>query len=786
MSKILAIDDKQDNLISLSALLNNLIPDCVVITALSGIEGIKKAKTEQPDTILLDIKMPEMDGYEVCKRLKSDIKTGHIPIIMITAIKTDARSRIKALDLGADAFMSKPIDHSELIAQVNVMLRIKKTEDKLRHEKTSLEHEVLDKILAHYESELRFKELFENMPIGAALYEAVDDGDDFIIRDFNRATEKMDSISKKDVIKKRVTEKYPGIIQFGLFEILQKVWKTGNMENFPIARYEGERLTGWRQNHISKLPSGEIIALFSDETEHRQAQESLRESEERFRQMAENINEVFWMKDIRTGKIIYASPAYEDIWQQPVSDLYENPEKWTEYIHPDDLEIVNSNTEKQAEGYFTHEEFRIILADGSVRWIANRSYPIRNKKGKIYRVTGIAENITGMKHAVEEKMKFEDQFRQAQKMEAIGVLAGGIAHDFNNILFPLIGFAEMSQEEVPEDSPAQEYLKEVLDGANRAKELVRQILTFSRKDKHEIQPVKVQLILKEVLKLTRSTLPTTIEIRQNVDSNCGMILANPTHIHQVIMNLVTNAYQAMQERYGILEINLKQVDSEYGEIKDLNVKPGQYVCLTVADTGTGIDKAVLEKIFDPYFTTKEKGRGTGLGLSVVSGIVKSCGGEITVNSIPGKGTGFDIYLPVTEEESDISEEVSAEPLRKGTEHILIVDDQDSIIRVQKNILEQLGYHVTALYSSTEALETFRANPDKFDLVVTDMTMPDITGDQLAKELINIRNDIPVIICTGHSDLISEEKATAMGARGFIMKPVTKKQFAGVVQKVLET
>ncbi|MCP4347793.1 MAG: response regulator [Desulfobacterales bacterium] len=786
MSKILAIDDKQDNLTVLTALLNNFIPDCVVITAMSGIEGIEKAKTEQPDIILLDIKMPDMDGYEVCRILKSDKTTDSVPIIMLTALKTDAKSRIKALELGADAFLTKPVDHSELIAQVKVMLRIKESEDKLKNEKKSLEHEVLEKILAHYESELQFEELFENMPIGAALYEAVDNGNGFIIRDVNRSAEKMDSISKKDVIGKSVTEKDPGIKQFGLFEILQRVWKTGNLEKFPIARYEDERLTGWRQNHISKLPSGEIVAIFSDETERRQAEEALRDSEERFRQMAENINEVFWMKDVSTGKIIYASPAYEDIWQQSVSELYENPKKWTEHIHSDDLEIISSNMKKQAKGHFTYEEFRIILPGSSVRWIANRSYPIQNKKGKIYRVTGIAEDITDMKQAVEEKMKVEDQLRHAQKMEAIGVLAGGIAHDFNNILFPLIGFAEMSQEELPEDSPAHEFLKEVLDGANRAKELVRQILTFSRRqDKQEIEPVKVQLILKEVFKLLKSTLPTTIEIRQSIDNDCGMVLADPTHIHQIIMNLVTNAYHAMQKTCGLLEITLKQVDSEYRDIKDLDLKSRQYACLTVADTGVGMDKSVLGKIFDPYFTTKEKGRGTGLGLSVVSGIVRSCRGEITVDSTPGKGSVFNVYLPVTEEESEKLEE-PAEPLTKGTEHILIVDDQESIIQLQRHILERLGYHVTAFCSSTDALEEFRTNPDKFDLLITDMTMPDMRGDQLAQEFMNIRDDIPVIICTGYSELISREKAKAMGVREFIMKPVNKKQFAGIVQKVLET
>ncbi len=387
---------------------------------------------------------------------------------------------------------------------------------------------------------------------------------------------------------------------------------------------------------------------------------------------------------------------------------------------------------------------------------------------------------------ITEHKKLEAQLRQAQKMESIGTLAGGIAHDFNNALFSIIGYTELTMDDVPEGSLAQSNLKEVLIAANRAKDMVQQILTFSRQTETEKKPVKVQSIVKEAIKLLKTSIPTTIEIRLNIDADCKPVLADPTQIHQVVMNLATNAYQAMREKGGVLTIDVaKEKISMDDSDSYLNLHPGTYIKLTVSDTGHGIDKAVMEKIFDPYFTTKPVGQGTGMGLSTIHGIVKSHGGDIKVYSEPGKGTVFYVYFPLIETKPVEPEIVSTGPIQKGNERILLVDDEEPIVRIVKQTLERLGYQVATRTGSVDALEAFRAGPDKFDLVITDMTMPNMNGVELAKKLMEIRPDIPIIICTSFSEKISADKAQAMGIRGYVMKPVVTSEISKKIREVLD-
>jgi signal transduction histidine kinase len=384
-----------------------------------------------------------------------------------------------------------------------------------------------------------------------------------------------------------------------------------------------------------------------------------------------------------------------------------------------------------------------------------------------------------------EKRDLEKLLFQAQKMESIGTLAGGIAHDFNNILFPILGYVEMLLEDVPEDSPSRGSLEQIYTSALRAKSLVKQILTFARQESSELMLMKIQPIVKEALKLIRSTIPTTIEIKQDINPDCGVIKADPTQIHQIVMNLATNAYHAMEETGGELKVSLKEM--EFGALDLINpdMVPGIYACLIVADTGVGMDKNLIDKIFDPFFTTKTIGRGTGMGLSVVHGIVTAMGSAIHVYSEPGKGTEFHVYLPV---EKNLSEEQvihSTAPIQGGTEQILLVDDEEVILIMEKRMLERLGYQVTSRTSSLEALEAFRANPDKFDLIITDMAMPNMPGDKLSAELTKIRPGIFILLCTGFSQTMSEEKAALMGIKGFLFKPIVMKDLARKIRDVLD-
>jgi PAS domain S-box-containing protein len=384
-----------------------------------------------------------------------------------------------------------------------------------------------------------------------------------------------------------------------------------------------------------------------------------------------------------------------------------------------------------------------------------------------------------------EQRNMEERIRQSQKMESIGTLAGGIAHDFNNLLFPIVGCTEMLLEDIPEDSPLRNNLNAIFKGAMRAKELVTQILAFSRHESNEVKLMRMQPVIKEALQLIRSTIPTSIEITSSIDHDCGPIKADPTQIHQVVMNLATNAYHAMEDTGGELKVSLKEIKLGEQDVMRPDMEPGPYACLTVADTGTGIDEKIQGKIFDPYFTTKEQGKGTGMGLSVIHGIVQSADGSIQMNSVPGKGTEFHVYLPVMISSTEQQETQTKEQIQHGTESILLVDDEDVIAILEKEMLERLGYSVVSRTSSVEALEAFRANPDKFDMVITDLAMPNMTGDKLASELVKIRPDIPILLCTGFSQMIPEEKANTIGIQGILMKPIVMKDLSDKMREVLD-
>ncbi len=418
---------------------------------------------------------------------------------------------------------------------------------------------------------------------------------------------------------------------------------------------------------------------------------------------------------------------------------------------------------------------------------------ISREKLEIKKNTPIIMNIIGSRvsseivriQAEREKAKLETKIQQSQKMEAIGTLAGGIAHDFNNILFPILGHTEMLLEDTPEDSPIRNSLNEIYAGSLRARDLAHQILSFSRQEKTGQKLMKVQPIIKEALKLIRSTIPATISINQNLESNCGAVKTDPTQIHQIVMNLATNAYHAMEETGGELKVTLKETELSSDDLINPDMAPGLYACLSVSDTGMGIKKDVVNRIFEPFFTTKEKGKGTGMGLSVVHGIVKSMNGGIQVFSKPGQGTEFHVYLPVFKTDFEKQVAQTKELVVGGSERILLVDDESSIIEMEKQVLDRLGYKVTSRISSMEALEVFRADPGQYDLVITDMSMPKLSGDKLAIELIKIRPDIPVLLCTGFSENMTDEKVKSLGIKGLLMKPIVIKDLAKKIREVFD-
>ena len=511
---------------------------------------------------------------------------------------------------------------------------------------------------------------------------------------------------------------------------------------------------------------------------------ALREAEHRFRVLFDHAPVPFYLYRI-DGMLADSNRAAVKFTGYETEECIGNNFGELGLLKGEDLARALDNLRKNQNGAPTGPDlFKLYRKNRGIVYASLSSYPVKIRGDNF--VLSIARDVTEQKKSEEERHKLEAQLRQAQKMEAIGILAGGIAHDFNNILSAIIGYGDLIEMHTSnENSNIRSYLAELLKACFRAKDLVQQILTFSRQSEQRKVPLEIATIVKEALKLLRSSLPATIEIRPKIATDLGSILADPTQIHQIVMNLCTNAGHAMRQHGGILEVSLakREIDPQFS-VRLPHIAPGPHLELTVSDTGHGFSDHIMEQIFDPYFTTKDKGEGTGLGLAVVHGIVKSHGGEITVTSEIGKGTTFRVYLPIIE--NAVKPENGTQiPLTGGRERILFVDDEAAIANIGKLMLERLGYKVTTCTNSAEALRVFRTASDKFDLVITDMTMPIITGDQLARQFIEIRPDVPIILCTGFSELITKEKAVAIGIRDFLMKPLSLKTLAQIVRNVLD-
>ena len=530
-----------------------------------------------------------------------------------------------------------------------------------------------------------------------------------------------------------------------------------------------------RPKHIRRLPQT-IFAAIEKQTlrdQSRKTENSLKESEEKYRKIFENIFVGIYQVAI-DGKFIFANKKMVEMFGYSsykeleaiggITELYARPEERQKKID----EIIKKG--------FIIDEIEFMRKDGKSIWCRINSRKTTNKKGLIV-LEGLLEDVTEIRN-------MRIQLQQAQRLEAIGTLAGGIAHDFNNILSSVIGYTELALDAVGGNTVLAGYLKEVYTAGHRAKNLIKQILTFARQSDKEIKPVQVSVIVEETLKFLRSSIPTTIEIRHNIESN-SLIMGDSTQIHQILMNLCTNAFQAMEENGGVLNIGLTDVrlDADFTkQYEDFN--PGDYLKLSVSDTGSGISPEIMSSIFEPYFTTKATGDGTGVGLATVNGIVKKYGGEIIVESEVEKGSTFSVYLPVTRKPTE-AKPYNGEAFPAGNKSILVVDDEVPVARMFCGLLKSLGYSVAMSTSSIEALALFRTKPNDFDLVVTDMTMPNMTGDRLAIELMKIRPDIPVILCTGYNKKISDESASEMGIKAFVYKPIVKADLAKTVRKVLD-
>jgi len=529
------------------------------------------------------------------------------------------------------------------------------------------------------------------------------------------------------------------------------------------------------------------IQLNREIVERKQVEDALRQNEERFRAIADfTYDWENWIGPDNT--ITWTNPAVERISGYTQDEYMIHPNPIELMVLEEDRGKITQLLEEGLKKRISGDDinFRIRRKDGEVRWVSQSFQPIYGRDGKYLGLRTSIRDITERMKTEAEREKLQEQLLEAQKLEAIGTLAGGIAHDFNNILSAIIGYSELAMDFVPKENRARSMLYEIFRAGKRARDLIKQILTFSRQSTPERKPVELHYVIKEALNLLRATIPKTIQIQQDIDINCGTVHADPSQIHQVLMNFCTNAYHAMRENGGILAVSLKpfNIPLQDSISREIGIEPGPYVRLEISDTGHGMTRAILDRIFDPYFTTKKKGEGTGLGLAVVHGIIKSHHGHIGVYSEPGKGSTFTIYLPRIDKKNEAAENVPIDQLPTGTEHILFVDDELPIVSMGREMLRKLGYQVTATTNSVEALHRFMATPDSFQLVITDMTMPEMTGANLAKKILEIRN-IPIILCTGFSDLVNEDKAKAMGFQEYIMKPILARDLAAAIRKVLD-
>lgn len=631
-----------------------------VVEAENGEQGLEVFDSEHPDLVVLDLRMPQMDGLQVLKNIRE--KDPETPLVVASGTGNIA-AVVEALHLGARDYILKPIeDMSVLYHSIHKCLKESQMRRENRQYQEKLEELVNQRTTELKESEQRYRAIFEYTGTAAIIIESDD---------------------------------------------------TISMVNSKYAEFAG-------------LPADEII-----------------------------------------GK-----------------------KKWYDFVREEDIETMRNylrtmaKKEEDSQGPVQYE-IRFIGKgrDDKFVYVSVGIIPGTD------RVVASLLDVTEKKKAEQRWRSLENQLRKAQKMEAIGTLAGGIAHDLNNILSPVLGYADMIMRTTEEESDTFRRSEKIQKAALRAADLVNQVLSFNRRGEDVKRRIKLHPVFQEVVKLLKGSIPTTIKIDENIDRGCGMIEADPTQIHQVIMNLCTNAYHAMEENGGTLAVALRQVEMRHPEIMEypnLNKGDGSYLALEVSDTGCGMASDVLERMFDPYFTTKEDGKGTGLGLATVYSIVKACKGDIRVKSQPGEGTTFTILLPVVQDEEifeEPSDRIQSGQLACG-QRLLLVDDEKEIVAMCKEGFESLGYNVKAFAASDKAFEYFKKNPDDVDILITDQTMPGKTGFDLACDMLKIRPGLPVILCSGYSGEITKLKIKDAGIRKFVMKPVTVEDLSSQIQQML--
>ncbi len=724
MASILIVDDERSIRITLKAFLED--EGYRVETAEEAESAMAILKERPVDVVLTDIILPKVSGVQLLRRIRGALPD--VPVIMMTG-EPSLETASESLRHGAVDYLQKPVGKIDIVKTVRNVLRVKQLND----EKRRLEEE--NKQYLNHLEELVAKRTRALTSSEAAL---------------RRRAEELDVLNH---LARGVGESITvdATIRTGMRHIVEAV----SPDLAVVFLLDGDSLV------TRGLYPEEVGKLWQPETDRR-------------------VGECLCGLCISEDKPAYSLDVHSD--DRCTLDECEKA-GFSSFVALN----LKSGSETLGVLGLGSERPRDFAQDGPFLEALANELAVGLKKSLLYeqleqRAKEIQESLTRIREGEAERLRLEAQLHQSQKMEAIGTLAGGIAHDFNNILSALLGYTQLALSVLEGNDRVQRYLNEVLTAGARAKDLVQQIMTFSRQGDQTVKPIHLKPIAGEVIKLLRASLPSTIEIRESMQSRSA-IMGDATRIHQVLMNLCTNAAHAMRNKGGLLEVRIDDMVMSSEDKKPYtDLLPGSYVHLMVSDTGHGMSKHVLDRIFDPFFTTKEKEEGTGLGLSVVHGIVGRLGGVIKVRSVEGQGSTFDVFLPAVTHEEQTAIPTDGSPTR-GKESVLFVDDEPMLVDIAKNMLQSLGYNVTIRTSPIEALELFRSHPGDFDVLITDLTMPKMTGDQLAREIRKLNSNIPIILCTGFSSMMSHEQIEEMGIQALLMKPVLSQKLVETIREV---
>ncbi|NDY73796.1 hypothetical protein DO021_16205 [Desulfobacter hydrogenophilus] len=842
VSKILIVDDKPENIFSLKQILAET--NAEVISASNGNEALIAILNHNFALALLDVQMPDMDGYELAEFIRSEKKTRQLPIIFVSAVYSSEYHVFKGYDSGAVDFLVKPFNARILLGKVNVFIQLYRQNQQLQ-ESEHLIREQYDNLKA---SELRFESLVNIIP--DIVYRVDTEGNFTFVNEaikklgykpkeligihFSSIILPMDvsPVSRKEVIRSRQESQEKSKKLIGLFDErrtgkrkttgleIRLIPKIGNSDLIGVLEHIGQNSvvvevnsSGFYSDRIenkNKIFLG-TVGVIRDITNRKRLEQGLNKAKDELEEKVKKRTAELTQKNMALTLEIKKREEAEQSAQKAKQEWKEIFDAIGQMAIVLDKEhtilAVNQSTVKltgqlpeELIGKKCYEIFHLSGAphvDCPARKLSNsndentielyiesldKSFiesctPIFDDHGELKQIISILTDISARK-------RLEKDLIQAYKMEAIGTLAGGIAHDFNNILSSIIGYTQLILSDVEKGTAIEADLNEVYNAGIRAKELVRQILTFARKSEDEKISIRLDIIVKEVLKFLRSSIPANIRIKDNIISR-SKVMANATQIHQIVMNLCTNAGHAMNAEGGVLSVTLKEttIDSSLIKIRD-DIDPGKYVELQVSDTGSGIPTAIIDRIFEPYFTTKDPEEGTGMGLALVQSIVKEAKGMVKVESKINQGTTFKIFFPITDEEKRVSA-VVPETIVQGQGHVLLIDDEIAITKLTKRYLERYGYKVTTANHPKQALTIFSQDPNGFDVVVTDMTMPDMKGDRLIKEIQNIRSGIPCVLCTGYSKEINQDTGSLEELKAVLIKPISQNKFVSTIQRLLD-